>query len=56
MNNKYEVWATIWSNEYKKQIKVVVGEFDRCMNAKIFADAYSRYYSATTEIVEYTRK
>ena len=54
--SKYEVWVTVWSEEYKKQIKVVAGEFDRYMNAKIFADAYSAYYSATAEIVEYTRK
>lgn len=56
MKNKYEVWVTVWSDEYKKQIKVVAGEFDRYMNAKIFADAYSGRYSATAEIVEYTRK
>lgn len=54
--NKYEVWVTVWSNEYKKQIKVVAGEFDKYFNAKLFADAYSKYYHATTEIVEYTRK
>ena len=54
--SKYEVWVTVWSEEHKKQIKVVAGEFDRFMNAKIFADAYSAHYSATAEIVEYTRK
>lgn len=54
--SKYEVWVTVWSEEYKKQVKVVAGEFDRFMNAKLFADAYSQHYSATAEIVEYTRK
>ena len=54
--NKYEVWVTVWSDEYKKQIKVVAGEFDRYMNAKLFAEAYGAYYSTTAEIVEYTRK
>ena len=53
---KYEVWVAIWSDEYKKQIKVVAGEFDRYMNAKLFADAYANNYSATPEIVEYVRK
>lgn len=53
---KYEVWVTIWSDECKKQIKVVAGEFDRYMNAKLFADAYASHYSASPEIVEYVRK
>lgn len=53
---KFEVWVTVWSDEYKKQIKVVAGEFDRFMNAKLFADAYSAHYSATAEIVEWERK
>ncbi|MDY5727328.1 MAG: hypothetical protein SPK49_01765 [Erysipelotrichaceae bacterium] len=53
---KYEVWVTIWSDEYNKQIKVVAGEFDRYMNAKLFADAYANNYSAIPEIVEYVRK
>ena len=56
MNNKYEVWVTVWSDEYKQQIKKVAGEFGRYMDAKLFADAYSSHYSASTEIVEYTRK
>lgn len=54
--NKYEVWVLVWSEEYMKQIKVVAGEFDRFSNAKIFADAYSAYYSASVEIVEYEKK
>ena len=53
---KYEVWVTIWSDEYKKQTKVVAGEFDRYINAKLFADAYANHYSANPEIVEYVRK
>lgn len=53
---KFEVWVTVWSEEHKKQIKVVAGEFDKFLNAKLFADAYEKYYSATAEIVEYTRK
>lgn len=53
---KYEVWVTVWSEEHQKQIKVVAGEFDRFMNAKIFKDAYENFYSAHAEIVEYVRK
>ena len=53
--SKYEVLATIWSEEHKKQIKTVIGEFDRYMNAKLFADAYSTHYSTTAEIIEYRR-
>ena len=54
--SKYEVWVTIWSEEHKKQIKVIAGEFDRFLNAKLFADAYEKHYSASAEIVEYIRK
>lgn len=54
--SKYEVWVTVWSDEFKKQIKVVAGEFDKFSNAKIFADAYASHYHATTDIIEYTRK
>lgn len=54
--NKYEVWATVWSDEHKKQIKVVVGEFDKLMNAVIFQNAYNEHYCTKTELVEYVRK
>ena len=54
--NKYEVWVTVWSDEYKQQIKKVAGEFDNYMNASLFAKAYEKHYSANTEIVEYIRK
>ena len=53
--SKFEVWVTVWSEEYEKQIKVVAGVFDRYMNAKIFADSYEARYSATAEIEEYQR-
>ena len=54
--SKFEVWVTVWRNEHQKQIKVVAGEFDSYMNAKLFANAYSEHYSATAEIVEHIRK
>ena len=53
---KYEVIVTVWSEECKKQIKVVAGEFDMFMNAKLFAEAYKKHYSASAEIVEYICK
>lgn len=53
---KFEVWVTVWSEEHKKQIKVVAGEFDKFANAEIFAKAYKNHYSASAEIVEYIRK
>ena len=54
--NKYEVWATVWNSELGQPIKKVVGEFDKFMNAHIFAEAYREYYSASAEIIEYIRK
>ena len=50
---KYEVWVKVWSEEYGKQVKVVAGEFDKFVNAKLFAEAYNKHYSATAEIVEH---
>lgn len=51
---KYEVIITKWSSEEMAQIQKVAGTFDTYMNAKLFAKAYSEYYSATVEIREYT--
>lgn len=52
---KYEAWVTVWSEEHQKRIKVIAGEFDRYLNAKLFADAYKAHYSAEVEIVEWKR-
>ena len=54
--SKYEVWVTVWSEENKSQIKIVAGTFDRFMNAKIFANAYTAHFSSAAEIVEYVKK
>lgn len=54
--NKFDVWVTVWSEEHEKLIKVVAGEFDNYMNAKLFAKAYSKRYSTTAEIVGYMCK
>jgi hypothetical protein len=53
--SKYEVWVTRWSEEHNKQVKVIAGEFDKFINAKLFAKAYAEHYSATAEIVEYAK-
>lgn len=54
--SKYEVWVKVWSEEHKAQIKIVAGTFDKFMHAKIFADAYTKYFSSNAEIVEYVKK
>lgn len=54
--SKYEVWAKVWSEENKSQIKIVVGKFDRFINAKIFAKAYTEHFRSEAEIVEYVKK
>lgn len=48
---KFKVVATIWDANLEKQIKVVVGEFDRLANARIFKKAYEDHYSAETELI-----
>lgn len=54
--NKYEVWATVFSSEVGKQIKICIGEFDSFINARIFSKAYDEHYSTHSEIIEYVRK
>ena len=54
--SKFEVLVTVWSEQHKSQIKIVAGTFDRFLNAKIFADAYAKHFSADAEIVEYKKQ
>ena len=54
--SKFEVWATMWSAELGKQVKVLIGEFDRITNAQLFAKAYEAEFQSCVEIVEYQRK
>lgn len=54
--SKFEVWATMWSAELRKQVKVLIGEFDRIANAQLFAKAYEAEFQSCVEIVEYVRK
>lgn len=49
---KFEVIAPVWSSEEKRQARVVVGSFDKLMNARLFADVYSKHYSVVTEIAD----
>lgn len=51
-HEKYEVQATVWGRKEGKQIKVVVGSFDKITNAIIFRDAYNKTYRSNAEIVE----
>ena len=53
---KYGVLVTVWSEEQKKQIKIVAGEFDKFYNAKLFSEAYKNHFSASAEIIEYISK
>lgn len=48
----YFVIATVWSEEHKKQIKVIAGQFTKFMNALIFCDAYNAFYHANATIEE----
>ena len=49
---KYFVIATCWNDEKKEAEKCIAGEFDSYMNASIFRDAYDKYYSTNSTIVE----
>lgn len=53
---RFEVWVTVWSEEFARQIKKVAGQFDEYFCAKMFKEAYEKHFSATAEIVEYVRK
>lgn len=56
MKSKYEVWVTCWSDEYHCRVKRLAGSFERFLDAKLFAKAYSEFFSSDPEIVEYVRK
>ena len=48
---KIFVVATMWSDEKKKQIKKIVGEFDETLNASLFKNAYNDFYKSDAKIV-----
>lgn len=52
MTIEYNVRATVYSDEYKKQIEITIGRFDKCSNALLFKKAYEKYYSSRARIVE----
>lgn len=47
----FKVIATVWDDKLEKQVKVVVGEFDRISNANLFKRAYEAHYNVETELV-----
>ena len=50
MNCKFVVIATVWSEEEKKQVKVICGMFAKFVDAVLFSQAYSEFYKTATEI------
>lgn len=47
---RYFVIATVWSEEVRKQVKIIAGEFDTYMNASLFKNAYNEHYNANAYI------
>lgn len=52
----YEVEATVWDSEKRKQVKKVVGVFDEFFNAYIFKTAYEHEFCTTVNIITYERR
>lgn len=50
MNCRFVVLATVWSEEKKKQVKVIRGMFAEYVDAELFAKAYSECYKTVAEI------
>lgn len=55
MNCRFVVIATVWSEEEKKQVKVIRGMFAEYLDAELFAKAYSEFYKAVPEIKDVNR-
>ena len=50
MNYRFVVLATVWSEEEKKQVKIICGMFASYIDAELFAKAYSEHYKSAAEI------
>ena len=50
MNCRFVVITTVWSEEEKKQVKIICGMFAGYIEAKLFAEVYSEHYKTATEI------
>lgn len=56
---RYAVVVTSWVVEYEKQLpvvkqaEVIVGNFDDCFYAKMFADAHNKRFKSDAHVVEY---
>lgn len=49
---RYYVIATKWSDEKKKLVRYIAGEFNDYINAHIFAKAYNDQYCSDAHIVD----
>jgi len=49
--SNYFVVAAKYDEKVEKQIKVIVGQFKDFVNAKIFMDAYNKFYSTDAKVV-----
>lgn len=49
---KYFVIALRWDSIRKEQTKHIVGEFDRCIHAKLFKEAYDANYKTESVIID----
>jgi hypothetical protein len=50
MKKRFFVWIIKWSDDEKKQVKALAGEFTEYLNANLFAKAYREHFSASAEI------
>lgn len=48
---KYVVLAYKWFDDVREVRQYVAGVFPDFVNARVFADAYSKHFSATAEII-----
>lgn len=55
MNCRFVVIVTVWSEEEKKQVKVIRGMFAEYLDAELFAKAYSEFYKTVPEIKDVNR-
>ena len=53
ITKRYEVKAKLWNDEINMIVYKVVGSFDDYVCASLFAEAYSKHYSAGADIITY---
>lgn len=52
----YKVLARVWSTEDKRVVRTEVGLFESYICAKLFSEAYNKYYQTDSEIIMCERK